>query len=187
MERLRVDAVGWAADDSGTWLKLRTPKAREVAQGLMRDKDYDVTLKVHREKRSLDQNALYWKCLNELAKAVQAPVSLLHNVMLRDYGELERYGGKLVYVVLPDTLEASEQADHAETYHLKPTAETRVGKDGAAWRTWLLLRGSSTYNTKEMSRLIDGVLDECKQAGIEVLSDYERALLQNIELRTKGK
>jgi hypothetical protein len=39
--------------------------------------------------------------------------------------------------------------------------------------------GSSTYNTKEMSVLIDGVVSECKELGIETMTPDELAGLKN--------
>lgn len=40
------------------------------------------------------------------------------------------------------------------------------GVDGVMYRTYKLLRGSSTYNTEEMARLIDGLITSCKEAGM---------------------
>ena len=61
----------------------------------------------------------------------------------------------------------------ADAYHIKPTSEVKLGRDGKMYRTYYLLRGSSTYDTEEMSRLIDGLVDECKDAGIETLPPDE--------------
>ena len=36
-----------------------------------------------------------------------------------------------------------------------------------------MMRGSSTYDTREMSRLIDGLVEECKAQGIETLPPDE--------------
>ena len=36
-----------------------------------------------------------------------------------------------------------------------------------------MLRGSSTYDTKEMSELIDGLVSECREQGIETLPSEE--------------
>jgi hypothetical protein len=35
------------------------------------------------------------------------------------------------------------------------------------------MRGSHTYNTKEMSKLINGTVSEAKEQGIETLDDIE--------------
>lgn len=77
--------------------------------------------------------------------------------------------GKTIKLVLPDTEEAAQRADEAESYHIKPTSQVKVGTDGNTYRTYILLRGSSTYDTAEMTRLIDGVMDEAKQMGLTLI------------------
>ena len=41
------------------------------------------------------------------------------------------------------------------------------------YRTYMMLKGSSEYDTKEMSHLIDGLVSECKEMGIETLPPEE--------------
>lgn len=178
MLALQTDSFAWSADAAGMSLSLRTPKARMIAETVKPGKTYAVEIKEYRKKRSLDQNALYWKCLTEFARALGMSNSEAHNRMLRAYGQMERYEEKPVYVVLPDTDEAEQKALDAETYHVKPTSQVKQGNDGMSYRTYMLLRGSSTYNTQEMTRLIDGLLSECREAEIDVLTDSERALLE---------
>ena len=148
---------------------IRTPAAREVVESLDPDKVYAVEIKEKKKKRSLDQNALYWAVLTQVAKKLNISNPRCHNLMLRRYGVPERYGDQAVYVVLPDTEEATEKALEAETYHLKPTSQVKAGKDGNNYRTYLLLRGSSTYDSTEMSRLVNGLLDEAKELEIEMI------------------
>ena len=38
-------------------------------------------------------------------------------------------------------------------------------------------RGSSEYDTREMSILLDGIIDEAKALDIEVISEQEKSLL----------
>ena len=169
MRRLCSKAFRWSADQSGQWLSIRTPAAREVVESLDPDKVYAIEIKEKKRKRSLDQNAMYWAVLAQVAKKLNISNPRCHNIMLRRYGVPERYGDQAVYVVLPDTDEASEKAAEAETYHLKPTSQVKAGKDGQNYRTYLLLRGSSTYDSSEMSRLVNGMLDEAKELGIEMI------------------
>ena len=169
MRRLASKYFRWSADQSGQWLSIRTPAAREVVESLDPDKVYAVEIKEKKKKRSLDQNALYWAVLTQVAKTLNISNPRCHNIMLRRYGQPERYGDQAVYVVLPDTEEAAVKAAEAETYHLKPTSQVKAGKDGINYRTYLLLRGSSTYDSSEMSRLVEGLLDEARQMGIEMI------------------
>jgi hypothetical protein len=177
MIAVHTDSITWSADAAGMNLLLRTPDARKIAESVKPGKEYTAEIKEYRPKRSLDQNALYWSVLTKFADSVGISNNEAHNRMLRAYGQLERYDSNLVYVVLPDTDEAEAQANEAETYHVKPTSQVKEGRDGKMYRTYMLLRGSSTYNTSEFRRLLDGLLYECKQIGVDVLSDRERSLL----------
>ena len=82
-----------------------------------------LTVKISKtqRKRSLDANAYYWLLLGKLSKAINVSSSYCHNLMLRRYGVLEEFDGKVVYLVIPDTEEAAKVADEAETYHIKPS------------------------------------------------------------------
>lgn len=132
-----------------------------------------IEAKKYRKKRSLDANAYYWQLITKLASCLQISNPAAHNLMLRRYGQMECIDGKLIYLVLPNTDEAEERAIEAENYHIKPTSEIRTGSDGELYRTYIMLRGSSTYDSKEMSRLIDGLVSECKEVGIETLPPEE--------------
>lgn len=134
-----------------------------------------VDIKRWRDKRSLDANAYYWVLLSKLADALDISNAKAHNLMLRRYGQLDYIDGKVVYVILPETESAEEKALESETFHLKPTSSVRAGNDGLQYRTYHMLRGSSTYDTKEMSRLINGLADECRALGIETMTAEELA------------
>ena len=81
--------------------------------------------------------------------------------------------GDLIYVVVPDNDEGERMALEAETFHIKPTSQVKTANDGSSFRTYLMLRGSSTYDTAEMSTLINGLVDECKDLGIETMTPQE--------------
>lgn len=132
-----------------------------------------IELKKYRKKRSLDANAYYWQLLTKLAGVLKVSNSAMHNMLLRQYGELELFDGKIIYSYIPDTDEAENKALESDTFHLKPTSHIKIGKDGQAYRGYQLIRGSSTYDTKEMSRLIDGLVSACKDVGIETIPPEE--------------
>lgn len=84
-------------------------------------------------------------------------------------------------MTIPDTEEAEKKVNNATDYHLAPTSQVRMGNDDVMYRTYRLLRGSRTYDTKEMSRLIDGLITCCKEAGIpetEIASPNEKEILK---------
>ena len=133
----------------------------------------NISAKKHREKRSLDANGYYWKLVSQIAEIMGNSKAYQHNWMLRRYGQLELFGGQVAYTVLPDTEEAERKVDEAETYHLKPTSQVREGKDGVMYRTYMMLKGSKEYDTKEMSVLIDGVVACAKELGIQTMTPAE--------------
>ena len=132
----------------------------------------------YRKSRSLDANAYYWLLLTKVAEAMEVSKPFAHNYFLRRYGQLFIIDGKAVYTVLPDTDEATNKIDESETYHLKPTSQVKEGKDGVMYRTYMMLRGSSEYDTKEMSVLIDGLVSEAKEYQIETLTPDELAKIK---------
>lgn len=133
----------------------------------------DIIIKKHREKRSLDANAYYWQLTTKLAEALHVSKPFMHNQLLRRYGQLEYFDGRIVTVTIPDTEKAQNKADEDEYTHLQPTSQVRLGNDKIMYRTYKLLRGSHDYDTAEMSKLIDGLVSECKEAGIETLTPDE--------------
>lgn len=139
----------------------------------LKDMPLSVEIKKSRKKRSLDANAYYWLLVGKLADKIGQSNAWIHNDMLRKYGTIENIDGQIVYLIIPDTEEAYKTACEAQLYHIKPTSQVKEGTDGIMYRTYLLLKGSSQYDTKEMSRLIDGIVSECRDLGIETLTPEE--------------
>lgn len=139
----------------------------------IRGKQLRIIAKQWREKRSLDANAYYWQLITKLADVQRVSKPYMHNMMLRRYGQTELINGQMVFLVLPDSEEGIRKAEEAETYHIRPTPQVKIGNDGKPYRTYIMLRGSSDYDTREMSVLIDGLVSECKENGIETLPPDE--------------
>ena len=115
----------------------------------------------HKEKRTLSANALYWKCVSEMAKAMFISNACMHNQLLRKYGSHKVVDGEEVYVALPDTKETERQIDEDESNHFQPTNQRIKSK-----RWYILLKPSHEFDTAEMSRLIEGTADEMRQMGL---------------------
>ena len=128
-----------------------------------------VVLKTWKKKRSLDANAYYWVLVEKIATLNGSSKSMVHNIMLENYGTLERTeDGNLMPVCIRDDI------DHLylDYMHLRPTSKT-LEKSGVRYRWYYLIKGSSQYNTTEMSALIDGIVSECKDLEIETLPPDE--------------
>ena len=92
-----------------------------------------------------------------------------HNILLRRYGQPEMIDGQRVTVTIPDTSDAEKWVLENTEYHYCPTGKTMKGKDGIQYRHYIVMKGSSEYQTAEMSVLIDGVLGELHDMGIKIL------------------
>lgn len=146
----------------------------------IKDGTLTIIVKKFRQKRSLDANNFYWQLLTKLADKLDVSNAYMHNILLRRYGQFEEMDGKLIYLVLPDSDNAETKALEAETYHIKPTSQTKPGADGMMYRTYIMLRGSSTYDTTEMSYLIKGLVYECREQGIETIPPGEIERMMDI-------
>lgn len=186
--RVEVQNPRWMMDTTGAWVSFQVPtpvEAREICESLTQGERYTAEIKKISKKRSLDANSYYWSLIGKLSKSLNISTSHCHNLMLRRYGTFKFFGGQVMYAVIPDTDEASKEADEADKFHIKPTSEVREGKDGLMYRTYIMLKGSHEYNTTEFSHLVNGLVDECKQVGIETATPDEIAKMISL-LQTRG-
>lgn len=141
----------------------------------LKDKKLRIEVKEYKAKRSLTANGYYWVLIAKLAGVLNVSNARLHNMMLRRYGQPYVIAGDLMRATIPDTDEAENMILEDEFEHLKPTSQVIQYKDGVARRTYVVMRGSSDYDTAEFSRLIGGLVSECEEVGIETLPPRELA------------
>lgn len=149
-------------------------------------KDLAVNFKEYREKRSLSANAYYWVLLSKTAASMKISSSRLHNLLLRDYGKPFVIGGKVATITIPDTETAEKEALESDTFHIKPTDHVKENSRGTAYRDYIVLEGSHTMNSKEFSQLLDHLIDEAKEQGIETATPDEIARMK-MELEQHDK
>lgn len=128
------------------------------------DKVYE--LREHKVKRTLTQNAYYWVLVGKIAQAMKLTNTEVHNQMIADYGFADL---DIKDIIMRDDVDWRK----VDRMHVRPTAQIRVLGNGVLYRVYFVMRGSHTYNTKEMSRLVDGIIQEAKQLDIETLTPRE--------------
>ena len=136
----------------------------------LQGKDLDLDLRPHREKRSLDANAYYYKLLSLMAEKLHTSLNELHNMTLSRYGYPEIYENALVTMAL----RADIDPNRLEGIHLKSTGHITTNSKGTDFMNYIVMRGSHTFNTLEMSHLIDGVVSEAKELGIDTITPAEK-------------
>ena len=145
-----------------------TGKSEEIVKWLFgQDREKVFEIKEYKEKRSLNANALLWKCLGEIASALRSDKWEVYLQMLK------RYGTYTYICVKPKVVEAvKKQWRECEEIGT-------INIDGQEAVQMLCYFGSSTMNTKEFSRLLDGVISEMREMGLDVPDkDLERVVKQ---------
>ena len=130
-----------------------------------RDKQFDI--KEHKDKRSLDQNAYCWKLINEIANRVRKSKEEVYFDMLKSYGQMSEIS----------MLSSINPIGYFKYYE---TVSKRMFNNNE-FTIYRIYKGSSEYDTKEMSIFIDGVIQEAHQLGIQTLTPSQLAELKNME------
>lgn len=136
-------------------------------------KDLEAEIKPFRRHRSLSANAYYWLLLGQLARKQHCSNQFAHNLLLRRYGVPETEDGDMIYAQLPDNDEVMKRMCERDDIHMMPTTKVVKGKNGKYYRFWRMLKGSSHMDSFEFSRLVDGLISECKEVGIETIPPEE--------------
>lgn len=123
------------------------------------DKDKLYEIKEYKEKRSLTQNAYSWKLQNLIANKMRISNEEVHFNMLKSYGKFE-------VISLLDDIDCENYFTYYE----------EIGKselNGKTFKHIKVYKPTHKMDTKEMSIFIDGVIQEAKQLGIEVIEKKE--------------
>lgn len=167
-----------------------TGTALEIVTFLMeqdKTKRWDIEEHTEKKHRTLSQNALYWKVLAEVAAKLHVTNNFMHNTLLREISVPFIIDGQMARVTLPDTEETENNILEAMTYHLKPTSQVWTGTDGVTYRTYIMLKGSSDFTTKEFTVLVDRLFEIAHENDIETISDDELAHIRELELNRSRK
>ena len=139
-----------------------TCKIDKILPSIFRlDKDtiYDVKINKHREKRSLNANAYLWKLVTEIGNILNKSKEEVYLQMLIDYGQSE-----MIRIISEINVKG-----YFKYYKLAGTSIL----NGKEFNHYKIYKGSSEYNTKEMSILLEGAVQEAKNLGIKTKEDYE--------------
>ena len=167
MLTLQTDAITYGADMSGEFLAIHTPRAKELLPSFDGVKRYTVEIKEYREKRSRNANNFMWALLAQCGEVLGRAKEDLYIDYVRKIGPFKEF-----------TLSEQEAATFRVVWeHMGtgwPTEQVDFDGDGVVIRAYY---GSRTYSKKRMSRLIDMIVEDAKEIGVDCLTEKERALL----------
>ena len=137
----------------------------------LNDKPLTVTVKEYREKRSLSQNSYLWVLLDQLGAKLNRSKEDIYKDYVRDCG---------VFEILPIRNDAVDRftanwSKNGLGWFTEDLGESKL----EGYTKLIAYYGSSTYNTAEMKRVIDAVLYDCQEQGINTMPLKDIMLLRN--------
>lgn len=155
--------------------KNALPAAEKFVNGF-KPCDYSITRV--RQGRSRDANAKMWAVCDDIAKATGVTKEDIYRDAIRNVG---------VYEPLPIKEEAVDNFiyrwGHKKDKGIGWFAEVVDRSKLPGYKLVFAYYGSSTYDVKEMGRLLDFIIGNAKTIGLDVITEREKSLL----LETWGK
>ena len=164
-----IKGADWMHKMDGMWLMLQTKGANDASRvcGMMEPtKEYVCTIEEKTKKRSLDANAYAWVLLGKIAKKVGIPKEDVYRNYIKDVGDN--------YEIVPIKKEAEERwVKNWQKKGIGWVCEVLGDSKLEGYVNVINYYGSSTYDTNQMSALINLIVQDCKEQGIETMTPAE--------------
>lgn len=142
-------------------------KPERIIQWLFQqDREKIFEIKEKRNKRSKSQNAYAWELISKIADTLRKSKEDVYLQMLKDYGQSE----------IVSMLSIINPKGYFKYY--EPIGTGIV--NNKEFTHYKIFKGSSEFDTKEMTIFIDGIIQECKQLDIETLTPEQIASMNLI-------
>jgi hypothetical protein len=157
MYQLSGKIQGLAQDFGSKRVTLTLSVNEEAAVKSLYDELHDVeklSIKIdkHREKRSLNANNYAWAIMTEMANVLRASKEEVYLNMLKRYGQSEIIS-VLSHIPIGEYVKYCEEAGESTL-------------NGKLFKHYKVYKGSSEFDTREMSIFLDGVVSEAKEMDI---------------------
>lgn len=134
--------------------------SQEVIQWLFnQDREKIFEIKERKQRRSLNANAYAWVLIGKIADVLRTDKEQVYLTMLKRYGQSE----------LISVLSNIDVNGYFKYYEVAGTSIL----NSKEFTHYKVFKGSSEYDTREMSILIDGIVSEAKELEIETLTPDE--------------
>ena len=121
-----------------------------------------IIAKKFRQKRSLDANAYCWVLMTKIAEVIDSSKDEVYEDMLQKYGFLYQDDEGYIPVTVKAGVDMSKIQGHWKFY-----------KSNGKFDSYLMIKGTSEYDSAEMAKFIDRIIEEAKELGIETLTPAE--------------
>lgn len=150
-------------------LSLSPQKAQEgvaeLKEVLAKGKYLQAEIKQQRANRSLDANALCWVLCQKIAESIKTTKENVYRLFIKSVGQFE---------IIPIKNEAVDRwIRNWQANGLGWISETIGDSKIEGYTNVISYYGSSVYDSREMSVLLNEIVRECKELGIETNSPEE--------------
>lgn len=160
-----IKAISKDLSSSKYNLTIETEKVHMGEYEALKDKEISVTIKQYRKKRSLDCNAYAWVLLDKLSKVMKLPVTEIYKMEIMEIGVSE------IIPIKDDKINKFIEAWNKNGLGWICESLGKSKLDG--YTNLKVYYGSSTYDSKEMSLLINSIVEDCKLQEIETATPQE--------------
>lgn len=141
-------------------------KASEEVDAIKDLERLNISAVRYRAKRSLDANAYFWQLVDKIARAVGSDKWTIYLMLIAERG-----------VFADMTICREGLSTIKRQFRYVDVLDEGYERDGKEYCTVRCYFGSSTYDTAEMSYLIEGTVEQAKQLGIETMTPDEISAL----------
>lgn len=156
-------------------LTLIIDQKKDFMQGvdeLMSKEKLSIEIKPYRPKRSLDANAYCWVLIDKIAKKLSISKDEVYRQHIKEIG-----GNSQIVCVITDSVE--QLCDGWQRNGLGWLTETFPSKLAGCTNV-ILYYGSSSYDTEQMSRLLDNIIQDCEELGIQTETPAKIAEMKSL-------
>lgn len=164
---MKIESVKY--EDGELKLKISSP-ATEVYRLIYEFKPGDYELTKKKKKRSKESNAYAWELIDQIAQKTHYSKSEIYRNAIRDIG-----GNSTMVCVEQDKVEGF--CKRWSKFGLGWQTETMESKIPGCVNV-ICYSGSSEYDTRQMSLLLDHLIEDARQLGIETLPEDKLELMK---------
>jgi hypothetical protein len=140
--------------------------AKNLFDDLHEAEKLSIKIDKYREKRSLNANAYAWKLITEIANRVRTSKDEVYLEMLKRYGQSEIIS-VLAHIPIKEHVKYCEEAGESTL-------------NGKLFKHYKVYKGSSEFDSREMSIFIDGIVSDAKELEIQTMTPDEIAKLKSL-------
>ena len=152
----------WQSGQLHITFTVNEPSAVNEIDSIKDCEKLSLSAKKYRQKRSLDANAYAWVLMSKIAEKRECSREEVYEEMLQHYAPV--YEDEVGYILIT----VKKEVDMS-----KIDGHWRLYKSNDKWSSYFMLKGSSKYDTAEMAKFIDRIIEEAKQHDIEIMPPDE--------------